>query len=403
MTLRFDRIAAFVGTGLLLAACSATNEDTTAETNGNFGSGASDGDGTGGSSSGGDGPILSGGTTSGGSGGGSGGGESNGECAGTDYDAELIPLDMFIMLDRSGSMAGGNWNSVTSAISSFVNTPVQGYIGVGLGFFPVDGAGTCFSDPECGSYGPCNIVFPGFPGTCANAPDECSVASYSNPAVPIQPLPGAAAPINAAMSGTGPGGGTPMTAALQGALAYAQINQSARPTHITTVVLVSDGFPEGCGSNSVSTVSNAAAQGLTQGFRTFVIGIGDFLADLEQIATAGGTAPALIIGSGNISDAFLAKLEEIRGSVQCQFQIPLPTDGSTPNYDKVNVEFTPEGGTKESIPRVNSEADCGSQPGYYYDDPINPTTIILCPDSCTNIEANPGKLRVTLGCDSIIR
>ena len=81
----------------------------------------------------------------------------------------------------------------------------------------------------------------------------------------------------------------------------------------------------------------------------------------------------------------------------------MPTDGSTPNFNKVNVEFTPEGGTKEVIPRVGSEAECGTEPGYYYDDPNNPTTIILCPASCDNIELNPGNVRVALGCDSIIR
>ncbi len=387
MTSRFIRFSTVLSTGLLLTACGGTG-DSSNDTQSGVGSGAANGSG-GPNGNGNDGPVVSGGSNSGGE---SGGGDGpNGECAGTDFDAELIPLDMFIMLDRSGSMEGSNWTSVTSAIHDFVDAQVQGYIGVGLGFFPT-GPVACVNNADCIG-GLCM-------GQCVGG--SCKPSDYANPAVPIQPLPGAATPIKGAIAGTAPNGGTPLAGALRGALAYAAVNQTARPTHITTVVLLSDGLPDGCAPDLISDVSTAAAAGLAQGLRTFVIGIGAEQSALEEIAVAGGTAPALIIGSGSVADAFLAKLEEIRGSVQCQFQIPVPAQG-TPNYDEVNVDFTPDGGSLESIPRVSSEADCGTESGYYYDNPTNPQTIILCPQSCTNIEANPGKLSVALGCESKVR
>jgi hypothetical protein len=38
---------------------------------------------------------------------------------------------------------------------------------------------------------------------------------------------------------------------------------------------------------------------------------------------------------------------------------------------------------------LGGETACGSNPGYYTDDDTNPTTILLCPATCSRAEADP--------------
>lgn len=101
---------------------------------------------------------------------GAGAGGQGGEppiCAGTTVEGELIPLDMYIMLDKSGSMTDktgfngsgpSKWDAVTAALKSFFDDPGSSGLGVGLQFFPSNIPGvpdTCSSNAECGAGGPC--------------------------------------------------------------------------------------------------------------------------------------------------------------------------------------------------------------------------------------------------------
>jgi hypothetical protein len=99
----------------------------------------------------------------GGSGGGS-GGEMGKACASEVTMAEPTPLDIYIMLDISGSMldaeAGGQpkWTAVKTALSSFLTDPASAGISVGIQYYPLRKPGvpaTCASDAECGTGGPC--------------------------------------------------------------------------------------------------------------------------------------------------------------------------------------------------------------------------------------------------------
>jgi Mg-chelatase subunit ChlD len=84
-------------------------------------------------------------------------------------EAERVDVDLFIMLDRSGSMSlkTGNvtkWDAVTSALTSFLQNPDTASMGVGLRVFPQLNEGApseCFDNSECGTHGPCSI-----PGVC---------------------------------------------------------------------------------------------------------------------------------------------------------------------------------------------------------------------------------------------
>jgi hypothetical protein len=124
----------------------------------------------------------------GGSGGGSGGGSAK-ACVAETTMAEPTPLDMYIMLDISGSMlemaSGGQqkWTAVKSALSAFLTDPASANISVGMQYYPLRKPGvpaTCTSDAECGSGGPCFLKWcqsytPSVPGGLAacSSDDEC--------------------------------------------------------------------------------------------------------------------------------------------------------------------------------------------------------------------------------------
>jgi hypothetical protein len=87
--------------------------------------------------------------------------------------AEAIGLDMYVMLDSSGSMNGQvpntrsiipitKWDAVSASLSAFVAAPETEGIGVGLQFFPQNEAGdppVCNSSADCGAGG----------GACSNS------------------------------------------------------------------------------------------------------------------------------------------------------------------------------------------------------------------------------------------
>lgn len=87
-------------------------------------------------------------------------------CVTSKVDAERVPVDMFIMLDRSGSMlaetgAGPTkWDATREALDNFIKDPRSEGLGVGLQYFPIGKPGvpdTCTKDADCGSAdnGPC--------------------------------------------------------------------------------------------------------------------------------------------------------------------------------------------------------------------------------------------------------
>ncbi|MBK8999151.1 MAG: VWA domain-containing protein [Myxococcales bacterium] len=290
-------------------------------------------------------------------------------CATETQKAEPLPLDIYIMLDKSGSMLGTKWTSTVSAINSFVNDAQSAGIGVGLDFFP--------DNPEC------------------------SIGTYSTPSVPIAILPGNATNISGALSSTGPSGGTPTLPAMQGALSYAQTHAIKNPDHVVVIVLATDGQPNDC-SSSVGGVSGIAQQGVNGSPKilTFVIGVGSALSNLNQIAQAGGTNSAFIVDtSGNVGQQFIDALNAIRGAaLACEYLIPKPQTG-TVDPTKVNVTFTPDGGQPETWPKYANEAACPpTGNGWYYDNDISPTKILLCPGTCSMVKNTKGQVDVLFGC-----
>lgn len=383
--------------------CSASSSDGSGVNSGGSGN-------SGGSSNGGNAGDTFGGTTGIDANGGS-GGLPNG-CAGDRYDGEPVPLDILILLDRSGSMdESGKWGAVTSSINTFLTSVTGDGVAVGITFFPVPWStnpnlpAACTSNAECGAYGPCLPGFNKCNGGLLGITDSCVSVDYTQPRVGITPLPGAASQIQQAMASESPGGDTtPIAPALKGVHDYAAVWAQAHTDHQVVVVLATDGEPNNCTDNSVSTSAGyaAAALGANPSVKTFVIGIGD-LGVLNTIAQQGGTDSAYIVSSGNAGQGFLDAMNEIRGAVSCQYKIPTPTEGN-PNPDKVNVGITQQGMEQEVVPQVSGPGACVGQPGWYYDNPSNPTQILLCPASCDIVEYSENVVvDVVIGCDTVVR
>ncbi|MCH9684371.1 MAG: VWA domain-containing protein [Deltaproteobacteria bacterium] len=90
-------------------------------------------------------------------------------------------------------------------------------------------------------------------------------------------------------------------------------------------------------------------------------------------------------------------------TLACEYPIPPPPDGMDFNPDQVNVEFDDGMGGVLEIGRVDSAADCaGVNDGWYYDDPVNPTTIVVCPQTCDQIQGFAGaSVSIKFGCATV--
>ena len=66
-------------------------------------------------------------------------------------------------------------------------------------------------------------------------------------------------------------------------------------------------------------------------------------------------------------------------------------------------------GTKPplTVPKVSDESKCAGADGWYYDAPVAPTKVFLCPKSCEGAQSKGGtkipKVEVLFGCESVVR
>jgi hypothetical protein len=319
------------------------------------------------------------------------------------------PIDLYIMFDATQSVScplvfgqpTTRWDAFKTAMQQFVQLPAAAGVSVGIQYYGQN--------------------------------ESCDRAVYAQPNVPIAPLPGNGAAIVASLNARVPAGSTPLDAALGGAIDHARSWAASHTDHTVAVVLVTDAagnFP--CGP--LANASNVAADGVSgmPSIPTYVIGtipapgepaclwdVGGAPTEgnLHPIAQSGGTAQAVLVQTGSDAAAqFLAALSRIRQTVTktetrteitfvpvpCEFKIPDPPDGGTFDKGKVNFQFT-SAGSSQGVGYVPAAADCSRvAAGWYYEDPVAPTKILVCPQTCTAIQASSStQIDIILGCASV--
>lgn len=140
-------------------------------------------------------------------------------CAASHVEATGLPLDLYLMVDRSGSMDSNNkWQNQEAALKAFLNDAKSAGLWIAMGFFPKND-----------SY---------------NMSPNCNGALYVTPKVQWAELPGAANTLISAIAGEDPNGSfTPTADALNGVLKGARDRQLQEPLHVVAAVIVSDGEP----------------------------------------------------------------------------------------------------------------------------------------------------------------
>jgi hypothetical protein len=312
-------------------------------------------------------------------------------CGGALYQGQGLPLDLYVMFDESGSMATMDdgvtmrIDAVRKALGQFLGDQSSAGMRVGIGYFGTQ------------------------PLSCACT--SCNANDYATPAVPLGLLPGSSGALTASLAAQAPTGETPTGAALRGACLYA--NKAKQTDRSIAILLVTDGVPQapltsdagGC-NPTLADATAAASSCLTGGnpIRTYVLGVGPSLTNLNQIASSGGTGHAYLVESGGTA-AVLAALNAIRkdAMIPCSLTVPSAPGGGTVDLDTVNVVYANDSCGYTTFVNVKTAAGCDAQRGgWYYEDPNRGGSIKLCDASCSAVGAPGGELRVSVGCSTIV-
>ena len=338
---------------------------------------------------------------------------SDGEaCVDKAVGAHTTQVNLVFVYDKSASMGDDTktedpdyprwenmelrWNPAKEALIAFFENPGAPELYASIKFFPAGG---------------------GYDTTC-------SLDSYQGKHeadVPLTPLSNPQ-PLIDALNKTTPGGGTPTLPALMGAVDYARkLMSETYPESKSIIILVTDGEPvvvdetgavrqdhcPGNSTNDIDSIAAVAANAYNQPedlrIPTYVIGMGEAPEEARRIAEAGGTELIFIEGD-NGDDTRIRLLEALKGIQQqyisCEVPIPEPELGETIDFDKVNVDFVDSNGQKD---RIAQDTACNDT-GWHYDNPDDPSKIILCDASCAAVQEDlGGSLKVAFGCDTIVK
>ena len=177
-------------------------------------------------------------------------------------------------------------------------------------------------------------------------------------------------------------------------------------------ILVTDGDPTDCNTDTTDLKDLIYNHVQSTQIKIFVIGMtGATFDNLEDWAKAGGAQEHTDYCSSSITpchfynigtgdpQAFVAALQQIsQKAIACTYQMPT-SDAGTIDPDKVSVEYTAGGqSTAQTLKNIGTLSKCAAG-GWYYDDPVSPSTITFCPETCTTVQADEGaKIQILLGC-----
>jgi len=339
-------------------------------------------------------------------------------CAETSATATLRPLDLFVVLDRSGSMSetGGadpnvwgtndcnvsaspantsKWCLAVNALGAFFQLAGQGDRRAALQFFP--------TNLELAS------------GVLPSArPAECDGSAVGAPAVTLRAIPASSTEFVSALNGATPNGSyTTTEGAIRGMNAFTANAANRSATRTMAQILITDGAPTACTlTDNPSLAALIDGQRTRQAVNTYVVGMtGANYTNLEALATAGGApvhtnlcAPGASscryydVGAGSAA-AFSQALRDIQlAAVGCTYNLPTPARGVL-DPDRARVSYVSSATTLD-LPRVTNAAACpASGNGWYYDNNTNPSALRLCTSTCNIVRGDASaQIRVLFGC-----
>ena len=290
--------------------------------------------------------------------------------------AAAIPKPVYLVFayDQSGSMASSSkWSAASAAMKSFFESSSSAGINASLTFFPKYQAYPLFCDAE----------------------------RYAAPDVGVTALPSPLFAAAIAATAPQPGqGGTPTAAALTGTMGYAQaLRATTAKDASVALVMVTDGIPEVCADKGNVLPASLIATAAASTVPTYVVGVGNSLANLNQIAAGGGTKQAFLVSVGDPAKTqteLAAAIKSIRVSaLSCDYKIPTAPAGQSFDPKKVNVQYTSSSGAAQVL--GYNQACTGGQ-GWRYDDVSQPTRILACDATCDAIKNDGSKVDIVFGC-----
>ena len=380
----------------------------------------------------------------------------DGACATADYVAKQDPAAMLFVLDRSNTMSnGGKWSAAGLAIISAID--LDGFDDMTLGLLASPSSLT--AAPEClidASLGFVTTVMCGNPAVPQVAMSDAGTDKSSAPT-------GVRHDIYQWLSANSPdpdaedGSGTPLYDALNQAYKFIRlttvpgkrlvafvVNGAASCTSVSSPsrpgYTDANGCPDWEYPDSIITLIKAAHDDPTAPVSTFVIGVpgADTTGSdpttqppyhlkraLSAYALAGspetvdptcdgawsasGGDPAVSchydMSSGTLDAATLAaNIAKIRGSaLGCIFDLPTPTDGSTIDKNKVNVEIdTTTPPSSDELKRRSDPSDTCATDGCW--DYTSDGKIELIGKACDDAKAlTSGEVKIIVGCATIIK
>jgi hypothetical protein len=97
------------------------------------------------------------------------------------------------------------------------------------------------------------------------------------------------------------------------------------------------------------------------------------------------------------SDIFNTIAAGIVSKLSCEFTVPPPKDGGTIDPNKVNVSFTPSGGSSTEVLQDNNKPCDQGADGWQWDS--TKTKVLLCGSTCDKVKADDGgKIDIVVGC-----
>lgn len=337
--------------------------------------------------------------TGGASGGGTGGEGPN--CAGlsAEAEAELLPTDVIWAIDTSGSMTA-SFPAIQQALADFSQRMVDAGIDAHI------------------------VLLAGAVGLCVPPPlgsGACGAAASAGGAAPDSREP-------ALLHLDLPFGSTQgMATLLDNHPAYKHL---LRPNARTHLVLTEDGQPPQSPQQVIDHLEGRAAATFTPawnpplapaswvfhgvvckdgvGTGTCLLAFGAPQTTLALISQTGGLLSNLDdAGNGSGIDPFgqlleaLAEQVIVGARVSCDYEIPAPPEDMLFDRDAVNVIYVDGQLIETTFPRVPDELGCDAHLGWKYDDPLQPSRVVLCPAACEAVQADvAARVDVKFGCQT---